>query len=291
MTASIKCNICGSSDYRILFKEHEAQLHRIVKCTNCGLLYANPQNINSESYSDRVESAEPLTENDSHIIKANNSIRDYKGVLEFINKEKPGKGRLLEVGAHAGVFLNYVRADGWDVVGVEPIKQFAEYAKDHFKLDVMQTTIESSDINDDSFDVVIMMHLIEHINDPASMLTTINRILKPGGMLVVETPTYDTLMFKILGRRERSLSCDQHLYFYTLETLERLLTKCGFEVIKQEKVGRTLSIDRFLWNVGVISKSALVKKTLNSVANVLGLNKLNVHLNMRDMQLAYCTKK
>ena len=66
-----------------------------------------------------------------------------------------------------------------------------------------------------------MLHVIEHVPDPVGTLREIWRILKPGGHLILETPRYDTAMFWLLGRRERSLSCDGHIFFFTNESLRR----------------------------------------------------------------------
>lgn len=135
-----------------------------------------------------------------------------------------------------------------------------------------------------------MIHVIEHVSDPYSTLKEVYRILKPGGIFVMETPRYDTLMFKLLGKRERSLSCDGHIYFFTTSTLEKLATKAGFTVLKTDYVGRTLTLDRLFYNLGVISKSQVIKQILKDVAVKLHLNKISLYLNTRDMQHIYLKK-
>lgn len=142
-----------------------------------------------------------------------------------------------------------------------------------------------------SFDAITMLHLIEHLDDPASMLQVVWRLLKPGGMVVVETPAYDSLVFKLLGKRERSLSCNGHIIFYTADTLKRLLEKIGFEIVVSKKVGRTLSTGRLLWNLGVMSKSKFVQKKLqNIIDNYDLLHSAHIHLNMGDMVRMYGRK-
>jgi hypothetical protein len=106
----------------------------------------------------------------------------------------------------------------------------------------------------------------------------------------METPRYDTLMFKLLGKRERSLSCDGHIYFFTTSTLEKLATKAGFTVLKTDYVGRSLTLDRVFSVLGVISKSQLIQKILKDVAVKLHLNKISLSLNVRDIQRIYLKK-
>jgi SAM-dependent methyltransferase len=135
-----------------------------------------------------------------------------------------------------------------------------------------------------------MLHVIEHLPDPVSTLREINRILKPGGHVVIETPRYDTLMFKLLRHRERSVKCEGHTYFFTFETLRKAYEKAGFEHVETHAVGRTLSMERFLWNVGTISGSQKVRETLETVAAKGGLNRIKFSLNLRDMQRVLARK-
>ena len=293
MGKEIKCTICGSSEYDIVFKENEAQIHQIVKCSNCGLMYANPQKaIITETYcAETTESLPPLTEKDQSIQQAHNKVMDYKKIKEFINAETAHIGRVLEIGAYSGAFLNLFKEQGWEVLGLEPNKRAVTYAKDNYGIDMLQSSLEAANLEKESFDAVVMLHVIEHLYDPAMGLEIINSVLKKGGILVIETPTFDTLMFKILGRRERSINCKGHIFFFTFETLKKLLERHGFEVIKKEKVGRTLTIDRLLWNIGVISKNDFVKSVLNKLSKWCCLDKLSIYINVRDMQRVYCIKK
>ena len=109
---------------------------------------------------------------------------------------------------------------------------------------------------------------------------------------MVETPRFDSLMFKVMGRRERSLSnCDGHIYFFTVPSLSELLERNGFAVERVDLVGRTLTADRLLYNVGVMSRSAGMQKILSRAGTAIGLDKLKLHVNVRDMQRIYCRAK
>ena len=293
MAKEIKCTICRSSEYDVVFKENEAQIHQIVKCAKCGLMYANPQKTTiAETYcAETTKSLPPLTEKDQSIQQAHNKVSDYKKINGFINAEIANKGRVLEIGAYSGAFLNLFKEQEWEVLGLEPNKRAVTYAKDNYGIDMLQSSLEAANLGKESFDAVVMLHVIEHLYDPAMGLEIINSILKQGGILAIETPTFDTLMFKILGRRERSISCNGHIFFFTFETLKKLLERHGFEVIKKEKVGRTLTIDRLLWNIGVISKNDFVKMVLNKLSKLFYLDQGSIYINVRDMQRVYRIKK
>ena len=115
----------------------------------------------------------------------------------------------------------------------------------------------------------------------------LHRVLCPGGTLVMETPRLDSLAFRLLGRRERSVACEGHLYFFDLATLAGMARQAGFEVLRHDVVGRTLTIDRLLWNVAVIAKSERLKVLAARLSRRLLLTRLRIRLNARDMQRIY----
>jgi SAM-dependent methyltransferase len=146
------------------------------------------------------------------------------------------------------------------------------------------TTLEESRFPDASFDALIMLHVIEHVADPSRTLAEVFRVLKPGGYAVIETPRYDSLMFSLLGRRERSVSCDGHIYFFTTSSLQRLVEKNGFELVRRELNGRSLSLHRLFWNLAVMSKSTTLRNAVDNLGSSAGLDRVRLYVNLRDMQ-------
>jgi hypothetical protein len=107
---------------------------------------------------------------------------------------------------------------------------------------------------------------------------------------MIETPRYDTLMFRILGRRERSLSCEGHVYFFTNSSLRTCYEAAGFRLVEHRCVGRSLTLNRLAYNLGVMSKSPRFQHMADAVTRWLRLNRMSVYLNMRDMQRV-CVQK
>jgi SAM-dependent methyltransferase len=291
----VACNLCGSNEYTVRFEPGVAQVNQIVNCKSCGLMYANPRikevdNILIENYDPDFVLSAIVNQDSQRLEKEALQVKDYEITRKFLREHYPERGTLVEVGSGLGYLLNYFKQDGWNVVGLEPNVGMCRYAESEFGIKIIPTILEKAGIADRSADAVLMMHVIEHVSDPCSTLKEVYRILKPGGIFVMETPRYDTLMFKLLGKRERSLSCDGHIYFFTTNTLEKLATKAGFTVLKTDYVGRSLTLDRLLYNVGVVSKSQLIKGILKDMAAKLQLNKVALYLNTRDMERIYLKK-
>jgi 2-polyprenyl-3-methyl-5-hydroxy-6-metoxy-1,4-benzoquinol methylase len=139
-------------------------------------------------------------------------LPDNLRALRALNGLVSKRGKLPEIGSYCGVFLDRIRANGWGVTGLEPDRGVADYSRAKYGLKIVDGVLPKPELPAESFDAVMMLHVIEHMPDPSENLREIHRLIKPGGVLVVETLRFDSWMFKILGRRERSLSnCDGHI--------------------------------------------------------------------------------
>jgi len=296
----VKCNLCEADDYKVLWAKGYTQKHQIVKCNRCGLMYANPQDVvDSVKYqtdSFYKESGYSLTyDTNKHYLyfeKQQNQLPDNLKTLQVLNKYSPNRGKLLEIGSYLGIFLDQIRTDGWDVTGLEIDKSALNYCRSKYGLNIIEGTLDRACLPEKEFDAVVLLHVIEHMPDPSKDLNEIYRIIKQGGILVVETPRFDSLLFKIFKHRERSIrNCDGHIYFFTVPQLRQLLEKANFEIIRIEKVGRTLSLERFIWNIEHMFQSKLLRILRTKFRKILFLDKIRFHINTRDMQRVYCRAK
>jgi 2-polyprenyl-3-methyl-5-hydroxy-6-metoxy-1,4-benzoquinol methylase len=288
----VSCNNCGAAEREVLYRKGIAQRHQIVRCMNCGLMYAYPRcAANIVEYVAAGQTAEPMSLQTSSVARSFGKLSDHEPIGMELRELLPRAEALLEIGCHAGVLLDRFRSQGWNVSGVEPDARAAKFARSHFRLDVRANTLEDAGYDPATFDAVVMLHVIEHLDDPAGTVGAIARVLRPEGFLVVETPVYDTLTYRLFGRRERNLSCDGHIVFYTGRTLAALLKRCGFEIVAQRRVGRTVSLGGLLWNIGIMSKSKTMQKMIERLNSALGLmHHGRFYLNTRDMIRIFARK-
>jgi SAM-dependent methyltransferase len=104
---------------------------------------------------------------------------------------------------------------------------------------------------DEHFDVVTSWHVLEHVLDPSRVLAEAYRILKPGGVLMLEVPNFDSLGRTVLRTYWFPLELPRHLYHYTPKTLGALLRKAGFGEITIKGVPSALSVTlslQLIWN-------------------------------------------
>jgi 2-polyprenyl-3-methyl-5-hydroxy-6-metoxy-1,4-benzoquinol methylase len=281
------CNLCRVNDATVVYPAGIAQRNQIVCCNRCGLMYASPREeadyVEIESWDDNPD-WDVAKEVPQRYEKESLQIRDYANTRALLARLYPQRGKIVEIGSGLGFQLEAFRKEGWEVLGIDPDRNSCRHATQKLNIPTIASTLDAAALPDESADVVLMLHVIEHLPDPVATLREINRVLKPGGHLVLETPRYDTLMYKLLGRRERSLRCDGHIYFYTTDSLRRTYEAAGFDLVQLDYVGRSLNFDRLAYNIGVITRSPPIQRGINSMSRRLGFQKIQFHLNFHDMQ-------
>ncbi len=286
----VACNLCGSTRSRVLYDrpyvldsaaeggvyaattDNYADYGRIVSCRDCGLVYTNPRPRQSDlltGYGACVDNTY-LSENSSRSINAHLSL----STINLFAKS----GRLLEIGCFAGHFLNAVRAD-FDVEGVEPSEWACKIARERFKLPVRNEAFTADLFEPNSFDVVALIDVIEHVSDPMSTLKAAVRALKPGGVLYLVTPDIDSLSARLLRGYWWGLR-PAHIYYFDSNTMTRMLKQAGLEVKLVKSFGRIFTYG--YWVDRLKNYPRFIFRPLDWAVNRLGLNGKFVYVNTRD---------
>jgi 2-polyprenyl-3-methyl-5-hydroxy-6-metoxy-1,4-benzoquinol methylase len=140
------------------------------------------------------------------------------------------RGHLLDVGCGNGAFLAKMKGLGWEAVGVEVDEKAASVAKTEFDVDVFMGTLEAACFADESFDVITLNHVIEHVGDPIELLGRCRKLLRKGGRVVATTPNAESLGHKIFQENWRGLEVPRHLMLFSLRTLAQLASDAELSI-------------------------------------------------------------
>jgi SAM-dependent methyltransferase len=142
----------------------------------------------------------------------------------------PGAGRrVLDVGCGSGEFLQRMRTRGWDVVGVEPDPVAAARARSA-ELDVRDGSLADAAFADDTFDAIVLSHVIEHVHDPIALLRECGRVLRPGGVLLIMTPNLERIGHRRFGADWRGLEPPRHLHLFSSRSLSTSVRLAGLDL-------------------------------------------------------------
>jgi len=134
-------------------------------------------------------------------------------------------GTLLEIGCSHGSKLQWMKQIGWKTFGVEPNKNAVGYARKKRGLNVRLGTIESVNFKANSFDVIILDMVMEHLYHPEIAISKVAKWLKKDGQLIFSIPYFEGLEFKSFGKYCYALHLPHHMYFYNKNSIRQLLKR------------------------------------------------------------------
>lgn len=238
------CALCGSDSPLLLTMSGGWPVSR---CSVCGLVYLSERpretslaSMYSNEYYDRAEVG--YGGYVSNFKKYGSTFRRLFEARAASLEPFRGSGRLLELGCAHGFLLDHLRSRGYEVTGIEVSPVASGYARDALRLAVHTGSLESALLPSNTFDIVMMLDVLEHLHRPVQALREVGRILKPGGVLLVQCPWelthWEEVMETFLrGRRTGRMNPDAvpaHLYFFGPRTLEAMLSAGGFSVVRRE---------------------------------------------------------
>jgi len=151
--------------------------------------------------------------------------------FRHLPRSKPD-GRLLDIGFGDGKFLDLAKKAGWSVSGCDTDPVTIASAREK-GLDVRQGGIEAFKDLSESFDVITLSHVIEHVHSPKEVSQEIFRLLKPGGQVWMETPNIQSYGHEQFAKDWRGLEPPRHLVLFNWNSLEAMLKEVGFSHIEK----------------------------------------------------------
>lgn len=152
----------------------------------------------------------------------------YGIIHRFSNKPK----RVLDVGASTGIMLDLFKEDGCETWGVEPSISAKKSSEKGHK--IINTNFEHAKLPENYFDVIVLNHTLEHMDDPVFVLRKAHRLLRVNGVIFVDVPNAGGIAAKILGKHWPYRLPLEHKHQFTKESLQMEFNKSGFNVIHFE---------------------------------------------------------
>lgn len=174
-------------------------------------------------------------------------------------------GRLLDVGAGDGFFLDLAKGAGFSTHGTELSSTGADYAEQRGH-HLMLGQLRDIDFKGEKFDVITLWHVLEHLPDPGEALSIVHALLEPGGVFAVAVPNEENALFRYRVARRKSANPlgpiqwgkEIHLTHFQPETLRAALRDSGFDV-------RKFGVDDVYWDRSASNMAKLaMQKTLSA---------------------------
>lgn len=214
-SAHSECPLCARKGHRSV---PGFENHHLVACRTCGFVYCLQD-----------PSVEEL-----RAFYRGYPVRDVLSPVtalrfdELLDRFEPYRmnGRLIDVGCGAGLFLERAALRGWEVFGTE-YGDRAVAACNARGIRIIEGPLEPSHYGDDHFDVVCSFEVIEHLAHPRPEIARMARILRPGGLLYVTTPNFNSVGRLFSGSSWSIVNYPEHLSYFTPRTLRRLAGTTG----------------------------------------------------------------
>jgi SAM-dependent methyltransferase len=148
-------------------------------------------------------------------------------ICHLIRVRAPGN-RLLDLGFGRGHIMRLARAYGFEVYGMDSSRHLVSQLEPEFGKRLSHGTLGVDSIPWDSFDALIMSHVVEHLSEPGRVLREVLAKLTPGGLLYVAVPDIESLQFRIFGKHWDAVNPMVHMQYFNELSLSRLLRESGF---------------------------------------------------------------
>lgn len=247
----VACNFCGSTDEREVYSLKDWLTKkpgdfRLVRCARCGLMYLNPQPTWEELepyYPENYNSYMPPNRQARPSLMTGIIQAGWRRRRKAIETRVPG-GKLLDIGCATGEFLAEMEQHaGWECFGVEPVAFAANLARQNTKAQIFEGTLQEARYPDQSFDVVTLWDVLEHIPDPVGVIRETHRILKPGGLLILRVPDPESFTGRLFGRHWVALDAPRHLYHFPRSMMKARLERENFHRV----TSTSLSSEHFVF--------------------------------------------
>jgi 2-polyprenyl-3-methyl-5-hydroxy-6-metoxy-1,4-benzoquinol methylase/predicted RNA-binding Zn-ribbon protein involved in translation (DUF1610 family) len=260
------CSACGGEINDALYRyQQEDTVSRIYKCQKCGFMFARPLAV-SEIEQRKMEHIGAAEFFGNPILKWLFSRGIVSREIRYVRKAL-GDGILtmLDIGCGTGWITGLWKEHGFDVTGLEPSESRGAIARERYGIQVTNDFLENLN-TENAFDVVAMRQVLEHFEDPLTMLKKAGSLLKQDGLLIIVVPNIDSIGRLIFGTKW-SWILPYHCNFFNPTSLSSMMRRAGLRIVRSYQTPSPLWYPRsFLRSIpGTGSLSNSIYKKLSIV--------------------------
>ena len=204
----------------------------ICRCPGCGLVFYNGPAEPSGLYTERYFAGEEYRD---YVGDRADIQRNFADRVAAVRRHKPA-GRLLEIGAAYGFFLDLARAH-WQVRGIDVVPEAVAYGREKLGLDMRAADFLDLPDEPERYDAICLWDTIEHLRRPVETIRKAARWLAPGGVLAITTNDIDSSLARLRGGKWRQIHPPSHLFYFSARTLEMAVRQAGLETVELRHVG------------------------------------------------------
>lgn len=287
------CTSCNSENGRLQFsfKDIFEDEYSLMQCSNCQSYCLDPQP--TEKQLERAYDESYYGTGDK---KFNPFI---EGMVDRLRLRKarsfshliPKKAKVLDVGCGNGSFLHYIgRTGDFELHGIELEGKSAERAALYDEIQLKIGTLKKEDYPNDTFDLVSLVHVIEHLPNPYEVLDTVTSIAKKDAVLYLELPNIESWQAKWFKGHWFHLDAPRHLVFFSRNQLKAILAERGWDLVKERYSSfqfNPFGMQQSLLNALGVKRELLYEKLKGNKEYTQGHSRISMILQMLFMGVSF----
>lgn len=282
------CPVCGNGQLRAA---HVINDFTILRCRSCELMFVKeiPTQQELDYHYGKAADGMKSDEDCVYLNRANdeNLAYYYRKLREQIVRRVP-TGRVLDVGCNAGQFLDVMA--GFERYGIERSPLHGPVAREKYGENIFIGTFEDYPAPAIPFDCITLQDVLDHMVDPLEALRKCQRLLKPGGLLIVKVHDISCLYAKLSGKNFYAFLPPLHLFYFSRTSLKLALEKAAFTVVRALHMSHRIFVSTVFYRLARGNPNspffALYRRTEGT-----WLGRRRIHKNLHDIITVFAVKK
>lgn len=280
------CPVCSNTDLKYRYTINNFTL---VQCLSCKLLFVKEQ-CSQEELDFNYRAGEIVTAKEDGIYldqENSKNLEYYYGNLRSLILKNSSAGKILDIGCNAGQFLDEIQ--GFERYGIDRSPSHGNIAKKKYGENIFIGTFEDYPAPNFLFDCITLQDVLDHIVNPLEALKKCNRLLKPGGILVIKVHDMSSLCARIMGRKFYAFIPPTHLFYFNRTALAMALEKASFDITFFKHLGHLMFLSSVFYRLSRGRRDSVFFK-LYKLIDGTWLGHRKIYKNLHDIVTVFAKK-